>query len=104
MKNHERLIMALLIALVFFLILLGCQDNPVEPERTLTGFITVVGNEPFTNLALSVDNDIYVLQCDKVIESELWKMQGTKVIVYYRTMTADPSGKIVDVIRYEVWR
>ena len=98
-------VLALLTAFVFFLILFGCHDLPDEPERTLIGFITVVGNDPFTKLALRTDNEeIYILKCDKITEAELWKMQGTKVVIYYRTVTVDYNGKNVNVIRYAVWK
>lgn len=104
MLTFRKIFFALLIASVFFLIMGSCHDAPVEPEKSLIGFVTVVGNEPFTKLALRVENDTYILMCDKATEAELWKMQGTRIIVYYKTMTADQGNKVVDVIRYVMWR
>lgn len=105
MKKYKGLFLALITAFVFFLIFLGCRERPDEVEHSLIGVIYVVGNEPFPKLALSTDNgDIYILKCDKAIESELWKMQGVRVIIYYTTMTVELEMKTVNVIRYAVWR
>ncbi len=54
----------------------NCGSN-LDDSNTVKGFITVIGNEPFTKLAIRTDdNKIYVLQVSKELKDELWKKQG----------------------------
>lgn len=105
MKKYKQLLLALIITLVFFVIFLSCNGEPFSPEKSLVGFVTVVGNEPFTHLALKTDDgEIYVLDCYKLAEEELWKMQGTRITIYYKVMKEIDGFRTVKVIRYAVWK
>ena len=71
---------------IFLLIADGCTCNcgKSSAENTIKGYITVVGNEPFTNLALQTDeNKTYILQCGKELKDELWKKQGSYYYIKY---------------------
>ncbi len=56
----------------------GSQSNAVK------GFIVVVGNEPFTKLAIKLDNGKnYLLDCSEELKKELWKQQGNYYTVQF---------------------
>lgn len=64
------------ILMVSFYACCNCGSN-LDESNTVKGFITVIGNEPFTKLAIRTDdNKIYVLQVSKELKDELWKKQG----------------------------
>lgn len=86
----------LLLAFAFF----GCCQRPDEVEHSLTGRIAVVGNEPFTKLALQTYNETFILKCDDSMKQELWQLQGALITVYYITMTIEQGMKTVYVKRY----
>ena len=47
---------------------------------TVTGVLSVAGNEPFTNLILSVSPGVqYQVEADSSLKSHLWKMQGKRI-------------------------
>ena len=61
----------------------NCGKN-LDESNTVKGFITVIGNEPFTKLAIRTDdNKTYVLQVSKELKDELWKKQGNYYYVKY---------------------
>ena len=61
----------------------NCGKSSAE-SNTVHGYIAVVGNEPFTKLAIQTDdNKTYILQCSKELHDELWKHQGGFYEVQY---------------------
>ncbi len=61
----------------------NCGKN-LDENYTVKGIITVIGNEPFTKLAVRTDdNKIYVLQISKELKDELWKKQGNYYYVKF---------------------
>ena len=100
MITFRKLFLSLLTIFILILILSGCRDRPDEVQKVLVGNVAVIGNVPFTQLALRVDDETYILKCSKEIEDELWRMQGAKIIVYYTTITEQYGFKNVTVIRY----
>lgn len=73
----------LLFILLSFNACCNCGKN-IDEENTLKGTITVIGNEPFTKLALRTDdNKIYVLQVSNELKDELWKKQGSFYYIKY---------------------
>ena len=78
----------LILPLVLLMISLGaccnCGKN-LDETNTVKGFITVIGNEPFTWLAIRTDdNKTYILQVSKELKDELWKKQGSYYYIKYR--------------------
>ena len=95
------LILATLILLAFAFF--GCSPRPDEVEQSITGRIAVVGNEPFTKLALQTYNETFILKCDDAMKQELWQLQGAMVTVYYVTMTVEQGMKTIHVTRYALY-
>ncbi len=96
MKKH-------LFAIAFFALLLGCEQLPNTPQEFIvTGYIAVVGHEPFTRLALQTYDETFILDCDKVIETTLWAQQGRFYTIYYTEKYSDDFGlQTIKVLRYE---
>lgn len=83
------------------LILAGCSSSNTGEKDTqkLTGKIVVVGNMPFTRLALMTAPDKkYVLNCGKEMEDSLSRYQGRDAEISYSEMK-DSSG--IDVVTVE---
>ncbi|MBI9070554.1 MAG: hypothetical protein JEY94_03090 [Melioribacteraceae bacterium] len=60
------------------------DENIKTNTESIEGMITVVGNEPFTRLALLVnDSTTYVLDCDSLIKSDLLNNQGKTYKIEY---------------------
>lgn len=61
-----------------------CSCKTQADENMIEGIITVIGNEPFTKLALNVDdNKYYVLDCSDELRSEFMKSQGKLYRIQY---------------------
>lgn len=93
-------------AIIYLLLILlcSCRERPDEVLKVLVGNVVVIGNEPFTKLAIRTDNDTYILVCDKATTDDLLRLQGYKITVYYTTLTEENGLKNVVLIRYSVWR
>lgn len=87
MKRYIRIILPLFLIVAAFTLYSACSckcGKNKDGDNTLKGYITVVGNEPFTKLAIHTDdNKIYLLQCSKELSDQLWKQQGTYYYVTY---------------------
>lgn len=85
-KNLRGFILASVIiaAVVSFA---GCSCNCGKNSNELNfvkGYITVVGNEPFTKLAIRTDdNKTFLLQLSNELKEKLWKEQGTYYYITY---------------------
>lgn len=108
MKKKEILTIFVLMVLVVGIILtVGWRVYQKRMPRVveLTGEITVVGNEPFTQVAIKMeDGSLYGIADDRV--DELKKMQGEKVKVRgYLVKESTPlfrTEKNINVINFEV--
>jgi len=88
--------------LFFILIFFSCTN---EPEYyNITGQIVVIGNEPFSHLAIKdKSNNYYSLDIsDKKIELELYKLQGEIVNITYDFMYCFLDEIYIKVIKYEL--
>ncbi len=83
---NRRLLFFSFFTIFSLVIIYGCscgcgssnQDNVVK------GYIAVVGNEPFTKLAIqSDDNKTYILQCSDELHKELMQHQGSRYYIQY---------------------
>ena len=74
-----------IIVLTVFIASCSCNlEKKTGDVNFLKGFITVVGNEPFTKLALRTDdNQIFLLQVSDELKEQLWKEQGTYYYITY---------------------
>ena len=77
------LILPSLLLMISFSMCCNCGKN-LDETNTVKGFITVIGNEPFTRLAIRADdNKTYILQVSKELKDELWKKQGSYYYIKY---------------------
>lgn len=75
----------------------GCGDSGNQ-SSAVTGYIAVVGNEPFTKLAIQTDdNKTYILQCSKELHDELWQQQGRFYAVQYGDMRKEEGMDVLVV-------
>jgi hypothetical protein len=87
MKRYIRIILPLFLIVAAFTLYSACSckcGKNKDGDNTLKGYITVVGNEPFTKLAIRTDdNKIFLLQLSNELKEKLWKEQGTYYYVTY---------------------
>ena len=95
--------LSLVIVLSTLLILSCSSSKNCENDLTYhTGTITVVGNEPFTILALQVSGDeTYILDCDEELTRKLWKEQGRTYKVGFCKTEKRSRGTALIVIEAE---
>lgn len=73
--------------------------------QTVIGTIQVIGNEPFTQLALETeDGTVYLLKAEGDIIEELFKHQGQFVKIQYKGIEELPEGKSILVEHVEILR
>jgi hypothetical protein len=66
---------------------------------TIIGTIYVIGNEPFTQVAIQDSTGaIFRIETTKEIEQRLREMQGRKVTLEYSNVTTTEDGKIITVV------
>ena len=93
-----RKVLIILIVAVFSLLEAGCSCNCGKQENSIKGYITVVGNEPFTKLALRTENDkVFLLNCSKELESLLLKDQGNFYYITYNNIKEQEGTTIISV-------
>lgn len=62
-------------------------------QNPVVGIIRVVGNEPFTQLAVNLDGKtVYTLECTKEVKSELMKNQGKVYEIVYKEIKETNEG------------
>ncbi len=91
-----------LVVLLFLLIALysaGCNCGCGKTEEnTMKGFITVIGNEPFTKLAVKTDDGkFYVLKGSKELNAELNKKQGSYYLIQYGDKRTEDGNEVLVV-------
>ena len=75
-KLHVLLFLTLILSII------GCAGN--YNTNQLSGTLYVVGNEPFTYLALDTkDGTVYKIECADSLKKELWQLQGNTVTLNY---------------------
>lgn len=72
--------------------LAGCS-SAASVQNPVIGIIQVVGNDPFTRLAINInDKDVYLLECTKEVEADLWKNQGKIYEIKYSEVRKSSEG------------
>lgn len=85
--------------------LLSCHtsQNVLKEPQTYVGQVYVIGNEPFTQLALKLaDGRTYVLEGNKELEASLLRLQGQAVSVTGKIGARKPQGQSLHVLQAEV--
>lgn len=101
MFRHQLLLVCVGLSFCF---LFSCRasQNALEQPQTYVGQIYVIGNEPFTQLALKLaDGRTYVLDCSTEIETSLLQLQGQAVRVTAKTGAPKPEGQSLLVLQAE---
>ncbi len=88
--------------LIILLVFSGCSSsgNNDGAMKNLTGEAEIVGNEPFTHLAVRVSPDkIYILKCDSTNANLLRQNQGKRVQIFYKSIDDSRQPNVIDVER-----
>jgi hypothetical protein len=92
-------IIVVIILFCFSIFFESCSCNcGANNENVVKGYIAVVGNEPFSKLAVqSDDNKTFILECSKELEKELWQNQGTRYYIHYSSFRKEGDRTILAV-------
>lgn len=97
MGIRKAIITILLFAGTLYLSACSCGCGKTE-DNVKKGFITVIGNEPFTKLAIKTDDGkFYVLKSSKELQSELWEKQGSFYLIQYGEMRTEDDNEVLIV-------
>ena len=82
----------------------GSQKELDEATPVLIGTVYVIGNEPFTDLSLQLDDHrIRIIQKDTTeLYRRLWKMQGQKLRIHFRPMDAASDSTHITLEQIEL--
>jgi hypothetical protein len=81
----------------------GTTATPLREQGELRGEIYVLGSEPFTHVALALDEtNSIVLLCPPEVEKFLRSHQGESAKVTYDGITQVPEGQAVHVTSAEM--
>ncbi|MEW6652355.1 MAG: hypothetical protein AB1394_02685 [Bacteroidota bacterium] len=97
MTLQKMLLIIYVVVSAFYLNACRCPCNKME-SGTIKGFITVIGNEPFTNLALKTkDGKFYILKSSKELNAELNKQQGSYYLIHYGEKRTEENNDVLIV-------
>jgi hypothetical protein len=101
MNANKQLISKIILAGVLFIS--GCAgSNSTLQAKYVIGDVVVVGNEPFTKLALQTGpSGIILLDCDKETKDFLLNYQGRTVKIFYEKRDDTKAPNVIYVKKYE---
>ena len=95
LKKYFLLLLIFSISLIF---VSGCASSEVAIQDPVVGIIKVVGNDPFTNLAIEINNKVsYILECTEDVKKELLKNQGKVFEIKYNSVKNNEQGVVLVV-------
>jgi hypothetical protein len=75
----------------------GCSSGSIA-NNSVRGSIVVVSNPPFSNVAIKTDEGkLYILDCSKELENQLWKEQGNFFYIKFTEMREENGETIIVV-------
>lgn len=78
---------------VVALLVAGCASSKEAGPGKVTGIIQVIGNEPFTSVAMqSADGKTYRISTSREIEQRLRLLQGKTIELQYSELSSSPEG------------
>ncbi len=87
---------------IFFIIvvlLFGCSSA----KESMEGTICIIGNEPFTDVAIQVDSAlVYKLKASPEVLKELSGNQGKKIKISYCEIDSANSPRTIKVEKHEL--
>ncbi len=83
---------------------MSCASSDKTTDmKELVGQVVVVGNEPFTNLALQVSPSLnYILECNSSMRDTLLGNQGKWVKIFYNKIDEKNNLKTIKVEKAEI--
>jgi hypothetical protein len=109
MKLQFFILQNIFIVLVLFsamgVLISGCSGSKgtISENETMTGTIKVVGNEPFTRLALqTAEGKTYILECQKETRALLLQHQGYQATVEYDSVRQSFEGTTLRVTQAQI--
>ena len=84
------------------MLLWSCSSSRIvfEVPQKVVGEIIVVGNEPFTRLAVRTeDGESYLINCDDEIRASLLSHQGKIVEIFYNEIQKKSSGEEIKAVK-----
>ncbi|MEG8946047.1 hypothetical protein [Rosettibacter firmus] len=102
----KKILGAVTIATVALIVSSCCSCKKIGGEdNVVNGYITVVGNEPFAKLAIkTIEDKIFILECDEELEKELLKQQGNYYSIKFSESKIEmdiPVLKVISAIQIE---
>jgi hypothetical protein len=80
----------------------GCSSHKETTRGTIQGTVFVVGNEPFTTLAVEVSQGkMYRIASSADIRQHLLALQGKKVELQYSSVDTTAEGIMLQVERFQ---
>ena len=90
---------SLLILIIIVVLGCGSSQGAFDPPRTFIGQIMVVGNEPFTRLAVQVEHTkVYLIACNNNTKEFLLGNQGRIVELIYNEIRETQQGEELNVL------
>ncbi len=87
------------IAALVFVVACSASRDTIDPPAKMSGQIMVVGNEPFTRLALIVSPEqSYLIACDSATHQLLMSNQGKLADVVYNEIRRTGRGEELNVL------
>ncbi len=92
--------------LSFFVLLftVGCSSSKNNmSEKTVTGQIQMVNNEPFAELALRNEDGLFILDCTGKAKETIYNNQGRTAKIYFSSIsTNNMKQKVLKVEKVEL--
>ena len=92
--------------LSFFVLLftVGCSSSQNNLSgKTVTGQIQMVNNEPFTELALRNNNELFILDCSGAAKDTIYNNQGKTAKIYFSSVATNKMNqKVLKVEKVEL--
>jgi len=93
-----------IVSFLAVILFLSCAaSSSTGNVKDLVGQVVVVGNEPFTNLALQVNPSLnYIMDCKGEIRETLLGNQGKWVKIFYKKIEDKNNLKTIKVEKAEI--
>lgn len=92
----KKIILILILGFGFYLS--GCCNCDSSEKNLIKGYITVIGNEPFTQLAINDGKKLFAIKCEKELFDKLMKSQGTFYVLEFDDAFQKDNVKFLNVI------
>ncbi|MFZ5948407.1 MAG: hypothetical protein ACOYU5_10640 [Stygiobacter sp.] len=89
--------LSIILVLILSLYLSACCNCGTE-KNLIKGYITIIGNEPFTKLAINDGKKLFAIKCDKELYDKLWKEQGSYYVLEFDDAFQEDSLQYLNVI------